>query len=707
MIPVLFPSDATAFTTQGLGALTDAISCTVTEERNGIYELEMQYPANGIHADDISTRAIITAIPSPYRDPQPFRIYQIDTPIDGVVTIYAQHISYDLSGIPVNPFSANSTALALDGLKTNAAVNNPFSFATDVQGTSTFSVSVPTAARSCLGGVEGSILDQYGGEYEFDGFTVYLHSQRGKDSGVSIRYGKNLTDLSQTVSSESTVTGVLPYWYDEQSGALVSGGVVSAGTYDYTRVIPLDMSRDFEAQPSAADLQSAAQSYIERNGLDTISLSLDVSFVQLEQMSGYEDLRLLEQCDLCDTVTVQYEPLGVDVTAKIVSVETDVLLERYNKVTVGSIAANIAQTISNQQQEIEQAPTTSAMLQAIGNATNLITGNVGGYVVLHKNAAGQPYEILIMDTQDITTAQKVWRWNSAGLGYSSTGYNGPYGTAITMDGSIVADYITTGTLTANLIKTGTMLADRIMGGTLTLGGQTGGKITIYDENQELSCNIDVAGIDLYNSESSGGYWIRLHAAETDLEINGYSMRIRPNGSLVGGASVTPNNIYLSQQSGGSSSAYSVAGISKGNLLTNPSIWYGMATFGYTGAGNTTTIRLDGYQGSGSFSGGVTQGSDRRLKANIRDLPEELVDALLSLNPKTYTLKASGKKAFGFVAQDVQRTPLADALVQETESGMLHLDYTSLHALEVAAIQRMRGEIDVLKSEIKAMKGEKT
>lgn len=328
---------------------------------------------------------------------------------------------------------------------------------------------------------------------------------------MTIRYGKNLTDLSQTVSSENTVTGVLPYWYDEQSGTLVSGGVVSAGTYDYTRVSPLDMSQDFEAQPSASDLQSAAQSYIERNGLDTISLSLDVSFVQLEQMSGYEDLRLLEQCDLCDTVTIQYDPLGVDFTAEIVSVETDVLLERYNKVTVGSIAANIAQTISNQQQEIEQAPTTSAMLQAIGNATNLITGNVGGYVVLHKNSAGQPHEILIMDTQDITTAQKVWRWNSAGLGYSSTGYNGPYGTAITMDGSIVADYITTGTLTASLIKTGTMLADRIMGGTLTLGGANNGSgvMKLYNESGNLIATLDRTGLTFvgpdYKTEMEDGF----------------------------------------------------------------------------------------------------------------------------------------------------------------------------------------------------------
>lgn len=699
MIPVLFPSDAATFSTQGLGALTDAISCTVTEERNGIYELEMQYPANGIHAGDISTRSIITAIPSPYRDPQPFRVYQIDTPIDGVVTIYAQHISYDLSGIPVNPFSANSTALALEGLKTNAAVNNPFSFATDVNGTSAFSISVPTAARSCLGGVEGSILDRYGGEYEFDGFTVYLHSKRGKDSGVTIRYGKNLTDLSQTVSSESTVTGVLPYWYDEQSGALVSGGVVSAGTYDYARVIPLDMSQDFEEPPSASALQSAAQSYIERNGLDTISLSLDVSFVQLEQMSGYEDLRLLEQCDLCDTVTVQYEPLGVDVTAKIVSVETDVLLERYNKVTVGSIAANIAQTISNQQQEIEQAPTTSAMLQAIGNATNLITGNVGGYVVLHKNSAGQPYEILIMDTQDITTAQKVWRWNAAGLGYSNTGYNGPYGTAITMDGSIVADYITTGTLNASLIKAGTMLADRILGGTLTLGGSNNGngKIVVLNSLGEESLTVENTGIELVNGNITSTANVRVGGQEMQ------STARFGGGAIFITAGEAQSMIYpgsITAQAPYGSGYASVAAMAR---VAGTPYDYGSIVLGISDQDLTTNIWLRGDTGNGQFAGTVSQGSDRRLKDNIHDLPDALVDALLDLQPKAYTLKASGKKSFGFVAQDVQETPLADALVLETESGMLHLDYTSLHALEVAALQRMRSELDALKKELEEMK----
>ena len=108
MIPVLFPANATTYFTQGLGALTDTISCTVTEELNGEYELEMQYPLEGIHFDEITDRSIIYAIPSPYRSPQPFRIYRITKPLNGIVTIYARHISYDLSGIPLNPFTANS-----------------------------------------------------------------------------------------------------------------------------------------------------------------------------------------------------------------------------------------------------------------------------------------------------------------------------------------------------------------------------------------------------------------------------------------------------------------------------------------------------------------------------------------------------------------------------------------------------------------------
>lgn len=197
MIPILFPSTATEFKTQGLGALSDAISCIVTEERNGEYELEMEYPLDGIHFAELTDRCIITAIPSPYRIPQPFRIYQITKPLNGVCTIYAQHISYDLSGVPLNPFTADNALEAMVGLESNAEGDSPFKFRTDKSTVAKFMVTVPSAARSVLGGQTGSILDVYGGEYEWDGFTVKLQNTRGQDNGVIIRYGKNLTNLEQ------------------------------------------------------------------------------------------------------------------------------------------------------------------------------------------------------------------------------------------------------------------------------------------------------------------------------------------------------------------------------------------------------------------------------------------------------------------------------------------------------------------------------
>lgn len=457
MIPILFPSTATEWTTQGLGALSDTVSCKVAEERNGIFELEMQYPMSGAHFSEMQNRCIVLAIPSPYRSPQPFRIYRITKPLNGICTVYAQHISYDLSGVPLNPFTAQSAPAAMAGLQSNAEGDSPFTFWTDKSTTANFSVDVPSSTRSVLGGQTGSILDVYGGEYEWDKYTVKLHGQRGQDNGVVIRYGKNLTDIEQDRNSSNVATGIYPYWKgsDDTLVTCEPKVVPAPGTYDFTRVVPVDFSQDFEAAPTPAELQARAESYVQANKIGIPVVSISVSFVQLEQTEEYKDLALLEKCDLCDTVTVQFNRLGVDAKAEIVKTVTDVLLERYESVEIGSIRANIADTIANQQQEIQERPTTTAMQQAVSNATNWIT-NGKGYVVAVKDSNGNWSEILIMDTPDITTAQKVWRWNGGGFGFSSTGYNGPYTTAITQDGAIVADFITTGTLTANLIKAGVL-----------------------------------------------------------------------------------------------------------------------------------------------------------------------------------------------------------------------------------------------------------
>lgn len=456
MNPVLYESTESTFETNGLGVLSDTISCQVIEERNGIFEITLEYPLTGIHYQEIKQRRIIFVKPNPYEDPQPFRIYRITKPLSGKITVYAQHISYDLSGVPVSPFSSGSVTGALSGLKTNAAVTNPFGFWTDKTSTGDFAVTAPTSTRTLLGGSDGSILDVFGGEYKFDRWTVRLYNNRGKNSGVSIRYGKNLMDLQQDENISNVVTGIYPYWLSSEGELteLPEKIVNAPGTYDFTRISAIDFSGDFEEAPTEEQLRDRANDYISSNNVGVPTVSITVEFQPLEQTEEYKDIALLERVNLCDTVNVEYSELGVSATAKCVKTTYDALKDKYISIELGDAKTNIADTIVQQQQEINEKPSVSFLEQAVINATNWITGNKGGYVIFQRNADGQPYEILIMDTPDINTATKVWRWNNGGLGYSSNGYEGPFATAITQDGAIVANFITTGTLQANLIKSG-------------------------------------------------------------------------------------------------------------------------------------------------------------------------------------------------------------------------------------------------------------
>lgn len=522
---LLYPSTETAFADNGLGALSDAISCTVTEARNGEFELEMEYPIAGIHYGELKNRCIVTAKPNPYADPQPFRIYRITRPLGGKVKVYAQHTSYDLSGVTVEPFSASSAAGAFSEIESKATGNNGFTFWTDNQDAGNMTVSVPSSVRSILGGTEGSILDTYGGEYEWDGYQVRLWSQRGQNSGVTIRYGKNLTSLEQDENIAGVATGVYPYWAGE-NGDLVTlpeKTVDAPGTYDFEYYIPLDLSGEFEEQPTVSQLRERAEQYVEDNNIGIPTVSLSVAFQPLDQTEEYKDIALLERVNLCDTVTVEYPELGVSATAKCIKTVYDALKDRYTSIDLGDAKTNMADTIIQQQKEIEKVPTSSAMQQAILNATNLITGNKGGYVVLRDTTGdGEPDEILIMDTADIETAQKVWRWNNGGLGYSSTGYNGPYGTAITQDGAIVADYITTGSLNASLIKTGVINADLIKSGRIS--GQ---------DNPNVYFDLDIGELRASSITSTdGNARADIGTAVTSLGTT-TGINIRIGGNLVG------------------------------------------------------------------------------------------------------------------------------------------------------------------------------
>ncbi len=467
----LFESTSTEFTTNGLGNLNDAISCIVVEGLNGEYEIEMEYPITGVKYNDISLRQIIVAKPNPFKKRQPFRIYSITKPINGIVTINAEHISYDLSGYPAEPFTATSAIGAFTGLKASSILACPFTFYTDIDSSESMSITTPSSMRSILGGTDNSILSIYGGEYEFDNYSVNLLSNRGMNRGVSIRYGKNLTDLEQEENCMSVYTGVFPYWYSESEGLVVLGEkyINAQGTYNFDRILPLDMSQSFDEKPSEYKLRIAAQAYMVEHEIGVPKVSLTVAFIQLAQSGEYKNFALLENVYLGDTVNVEFSDLNVSATAKCVRTIYNVLTNKYNAIELGDAKHDLAETVMDQSQKIKEVPTKSFMEEAINTATKLITGGLGGHVVIHSSSGGgsEPDEILIMDTDDINTATKVWRWNSGGLGYSKTGYNGQYSLAMTMNGAIVASFITTGELDGGLIKAQTITGDSIKAGTIT------------------------------------------------------------------------------------------------------------------------------------------------------------------------------------------------------------------------------------------------
>ena len=210
MIPVLYPPNTTDFSSFGLGVLTDTISCEVTEERNGVFECLLKYTVSGQHYGLITKECVIKAKPNDTAADQAFRIYRITKPLNGIVTIYGQHISYDLANVPVLPFSTDSRSPQLI-LSQLLAGDTRFTGWTDYSDAKAFSVTQPKSVRACLGGTEGSMLSKWYGEFEWDNFTVKFHSHRGQKTGVVIEYGKNLTAMEQDEDNSGVYTALLPY----------------------------------------------------------------------------------------------------------------------------------------------------------------------------------------------------------------------------------------------------------------------------------------------------------------------------------------------------------------------------------------------------------------------------------------------------------------------------------------------------------------
>lgn len=664
-----------SFDTYGVGKLTDCISCEVKEERNGEYELTLTYPMDGVHYSEIEDRSIILAKPNYTDGLQAFRVYLITATIDGMLEVHAQHLSYDLSGIPVVPFTAQNCAAACAGLVSHAVVDCPFEVNTTVPTIADFKVDAPSSLRSWFGGREGSLLDVYGGEWGYDNYTCTLWKDRGQDRGVVIRYGKNLLDINQERNISETYTGVLPFWMDTEGGNIVRAGIVNvAGTFNYRKILVLDLSSDFEEKPTAAQLTARARQYITANDIGRPNVNITLDWVQVGELT--------DRVDLCDTVTVIFEKLGIQTTAKCISTTWDVLADRYTALEIGDVKANMPATIAGLQ-ESEKILTTSvtpSMQRAINAATALITGNSGGYVILHDgDGDGYPDELLIMDTPDISTATKVWRWNKNGLGYSASGAQGPFGLAMTSSGEVVADYITTGTLDASQatitninasnINTGTLTAIAINNGngsfqvdasgnmTASSAAITGGYITL--DTQNIS-----QGLTLKNT--AGTTQTKLTASSIQRTVSGTTVLNMLNGAITANSTITFPNVYTTTNSGG----------------------------GYVRV-------LNGGQLCRYVS------SSKRYKHDITEELDEDPEKLYDLKPKQFKYnddyiskgdQRAGKNVLGFIAEEVAE--LMPGAVDYDDEGRPEM--WNVHVIVPAMmklIQNQKKEIDELRARL--------
>lgn len=514
MKPILFAKDATNFNTNGLGTL-DAISCIVTEERNGVFEMELTIAEASLHASEIEMTSIILAKVPDKQDKQAFRVYKITKPINGIFKVFAQHISYQLSFIPCMPFSVLASASAcndtLQGLKTNAVESCPFTFFTDVTTVASYIQEAPASIRSRLGGIAGSVLDNFGGEFDWDNYTVSLLAHRGVTvPQVTLRYGKNITDLNQEENIADTITGIVPYWQssDGETTVTLPEKVINspyAASYPYKRTVPFDFSQAFDEEPTQAQLRAKAQAYMNASGVGVPKVSIKLSFVELADTEEYKDIAPMQQVHLCDNVSVFFEKLNISTTAEIVKFVYDVLLERYDSVEIGSLRSTLSSTINANSEGIKALDNNTRRMfksysaevgELVDEATAWLTSG-DGYVVATKDSDGNWKDILFMDTPDEETAVNVLRINQNGIGFSSTGVAGPYTQAWTLDGKMV------------------------------IGGTNAPSITVYDNSTPPQI--------LFQINASGMQW---NAANSSMTTGGLLTAV---GAILQGATLTSTN----------------------------------------------------------------------------------------------------------------------------------------------------------------------
>ena len=352
MIPILYEASETAFMSNGRGRLRDCISCVVTEERNGIFECDFEYPVTGAHFDEITEGRIVYVTHDETGIPQPFDIVGSTKPLSGVVTFHAVHISYRQLYLTATGSNINSLADAL-ALFATATPSNPFTYDADFTSTAYMSAAdgTPRSVRQMLGGIEGSVLDAYGGELEFDRFDVHLRSARGVRRDFTIRYGVNLLDYNEETDFTGVYTSCIPFWRgqnDSGQEVTVVGSQVSVGAASYCGrdlCVPLDLSEKFEDMPTRAQVEATALTVMQSRQVNLPARNIRVDFVRLQDMPEYSQFERLLECNLCDTVGVVFPRYNMSGEFKIVKTVFNVLKDRYEEMELGALSTSLSEAL--------------------------------------------------------------------------------------------------------------------------------------------------------------------------------------------------------------------------------------------------------------------------------------------------------------------------------------------------------------------------
>ena len=678
---ILYEYTETAFTNNGLGCLNDATSCVVKETLNSEYELEMEYPVNGIHYSDIQLRRIIFAKPNSYDQAQPFRIYSISKPIGGIVTVNAEHISYDMSGLPVRGALENYAWYVNDvfeHIRNNSVYPCPFTFSSDItEEKKSINLSKPRSVKAFLGTDDG-LLSLFGGEWEFDRYNAILHKKRGQNRGVSIEYGKNLTDVTQDEACSEMYTAVYPYYYQEDDGLQrLDDDVIKILDTTYKNVYVLDLSSEFDEMPTQDQLREKAQEYINDNKLGEPKVSLKVSFIK-----NPEVIEALHDVRLGDTVSVKFIKIGVDTTSRCISYEFNVLTEQYNSIELGEPTKTIVDTMTSTSSKIDDAN------DRIDDANGAIE-----------------------DTQDNLDAE-IDRATASeevlGTRIDKTD------TDITLE--VTRAKLAEGQLDASLsLKLGRDENDQVVSMINASADQIklkGNRLIVECNNFELDSSGRVHIIDSLLFDSGDA---------TGIEIIGYD----------GQHNATLRNIKLDIESVTTLDGLTLATVE--DIPTTEDLdnryMHGMVSSGLSGTGSVFVHGIHYSSGILTVTTASVSSSDERLKTNVSDMPD-LESVYLKFKPKKFRfddrLKGYDHRwHYGLLAQSVEES-LIEVGISIDDTGLIwkepvyddfherevicdemvyKLDKDELHAMHIQMIQKQHKEIEQLKLENVQIKGE--